>query len=389
MNEFQLGLKLQVTGAEAAQTALGNVTKQLGEQLNGIKEFTTKLGEGNQSVRGYIDSARELIDQNPIQESLGKLSGLAQAMGLEKVSGGIEATADSLKSWTGEITGFLDQTESASELIKNVLEGDVSTAIDTVKQGIADLSTTEGIAKALGLESVLTSAQQASDSVNGLMGKFQEFGTGANSAGEIVKRVLLTDTAGAISTVRAGLDTMGTFSDLATRMGLHGVAGEIDGIHKSVGEWTGKIEQFNTKSTDAAAKLNTAFGSTLPPGVSKAAGAIMELTGTKDTLMPYLSGMQEHFQTLTGTSFPDAFKGMQDLSKEFGNGGKSLKDLAESFKAPGGAAKLFAGATGIVGAAIAGWQIGKAIGEMDVFGVKINDVVQHSMLKAMEIWEKL
>ncbi|MCD6050550.1 MAG: hypothetical protein K0Q55_1953, partial [Verrucomicrobia bacterium] len=33
-------------------------------------------------------------------------------------------------------------------------------------------------------------------------------------------------------------------------------------------------------------------------------------------------------------------------------------------------------------------QIGKAIGEMDVFGVKINDVVQHSMLKAMEIWEK-
>ncbi len=384
MNEFQLGLKLQVSGAEAAQAALGNVTKRLDEQLTGIKEFTAKLGEGNDTVRGYIESAQQMIEQNPIQETLGKLSGLAQAMGLDKVSGGIDATADSLKSWTGEITDFLGKTEKASGVIKDVLDGDVAGAIDTVKQGLADLSTTEGFAKALGLESVLPSAQEASDSVNGMIGKFQEFGSGANSAGEIVRRVLLTDTQGAIDTVRTGLQTMGTFSDLATRMGLHGVASEIDGIQKSVGEWTGKIEDFNRRSTETATQLNTAFGSTLPPGVSKAAGAIMELTGTKDTLMPMLEGLQTHFQTLTGKSFPEAFKGMQDLSKQFGEGGISAKNLGEALKAPGGAAKLLAGGFGIVGAAIAGWQIGKAIGDMDVFGVKINDVAQYGISKLMQ-----
>ncbi|HEY1170230.1 MAG TPA: hypothetical protein VGH19_02565 [Verrucomicrobiae bacterium] len=388
MNDFQLGLKLQVSGAEVAQTALGNVTKQLGEQLTGIKEFTTKLGEGNQSVRGYIESAKEMIEQNPIQETLGKLSGLAQAMGLEKVSGGIEATAGSLKSWTGEITDFLGKTEKASDLIKEVLEGDVSEAIDTVAQNIEKLSSTEGIAKALGLESVLTSAQQTKESVDGMIGKFQEFGNGANSAGEIVKRVLLTDTQGAIDTVRTSLGAMGNFSDLATRMGLHGVASEIDGLQKSVGEWTGKIEDFNKRSTDTAAQLNTAFGSTLPPGVSKAAGAIMELTGTKDKLMPMLEGIQTNFQTLTGKSFPDAFKGMQDLSKEFGNGGISAKNLGDVLKSSGGAARLMAGGFGIVGAAIAGWQIGKAIGDMDLFGIKINDVAQYSISKAMQGFEK-
>ncbi len=389
MKEFQMALKMQVSGAEAAQAALGGVAQKLGDQLTGIKDFTKKLGEGNETVRGYIDSAKNLIEQNPIQESLGKLSGLAQAMGLDKVSGGIEATADSLKSWTGEISGFLDQTESASELIKNVLEGDVSGAIDTVAQHIEKLSTVEGIAEAMGLESVLTSAQQSMESVNGMIGKFQEFGSGAGSAGEIVKRVLLTDTQGAIDTVRTSLGAMGNFSDLATRMGLHGVAGEIDSLTKSVGDWTGKIEDFNKRSTETATQLNTAFGNTLPPGVSKAAGAIMELTGTKDALMPMLEGIQTHFQTLTGKSFPEAFKGMQELSKEFGKGGKSVKDLAEAFKAPGGAARAFAGATGIVGAAIAGWQIGKAIGEMNVFGVKINDVVQIGMTKLMGFAEKI
>lgn len=319
MNEFQLGLKLQLSGVDSAQTLLNNFSKSLDQQLAGIRDFTKKLGDGNDTVRGYIDSAKEMIEQNPIGETMDKLSGLAESLGLDQISTGISQTAETVRAWTGEITSFMGTAQGASATIKQVLEGDVNGALDSVKTGLA---------------------------------------------------------------------SMGNFADLATKMGLPGVATQIDGIATNIGTWVGKVQEFQGATEATAGKLDQAFGGSVHPNVLKVTSGLMEMTGVSKDILPHIDGIQQQFQSLTGKSFPDAFKEMQNLSKEFGKGGMSAKNLAEAFKAPGGAARLMAGGLGIVGAAIAGWKIGKAIGDMDLFGVKINDVAQYSISKAMGAFEK-
>jgi hypothetical protein len=320
MNEFQLGLKLQLSGVDSAQTMLNGFTKSLDQQLTGIRDFTKKLGDGNETVRGYIDSAKEMIAQNPIGETMDKLSGLAKSLGLDQISTGISQTAETVRAWTGEITSFMGSAQGASATVKKVLEGDVNGALDSVK---------------------------------------------------------------------TGLQSMGNFADLATKMGLPGVATQINDIAANVGTWVGKVQEFQGATEATASKLDQAFGGSVHPNVLKVTSGILEMTGVSKDILPHIDGIQKQFQSLSGKSFPDAFKEMQNLSKEFGKGGMSAKNLAQAFKAPGGAARLLAGGFGIVGAAIAGWQIGKAIGEMNVFGVKINDVVQVGMTKLMGFAEKV
>lgn len=47
------------------------------------------------------------------------------------------------------------------------------------------------------------------------------------------------------------------------------------------------------------------------------------------------------------------------------------------------------GALSVAVAAISGWKLGETIGELELFGAKINDVVTYNILRAMLAWEKL
>lgn len=95
------------------------------------------------------------------------------------------------------------------------------------------------------------------------------------------------------------------------------------------------------------------------------------------------------FAVLTGRSLSSVILSVQQLTVHYGAGATATYLLGTATTSLAGALQVLGAAAAIAGAAFVGWQVGKLINDMELFGVKIGDFVAYRMLYLLEIWERV
>jgi hypothetical protein len=149
----------------------------------------------------------------------------------------------------------------------------------------------------------------------------------------------------------------------------------------AMNDWLDRVNDFTGSIQGASKAVGSFVGTENKTQMYLMTAGLIGLDAAAKDLVPALNQLRTTFQLLTGQELVPCLKQMQEITKQCGS-------LELVFGSTATSAQKLAGAAGIVGAAFLGWQIGKAIGDLKLFGLTVNERVTVTMLEAMKVWTK-
>lgn len=167
----------------------------------------------------------------------------------------------------------------------------------------------------------------------------------------------------------------------------------LKAVYDRLAEYHEQAEKIDAELKKSVGTFGEVMGQTAEMleslGLEKVAGAFEGLSHGIEQVTASTKALNGIFSLMSGQSFVSVLGGLQQLTVHFGASGTASYVLGTALTSATSALQLCAGAAAAVGAAFIGWQIGTKINELELFGVKVKEVVTVNILHAMEAWEML